>query len=149
MVDGHALGALELNFNLYKKVSAYAGNLHKWMMAPKGTGFGWLNPQWQNQYQPISGSWTTFETKSNIHNLEKVSALLKPCSLLIVRIFHLGLLLKKHFNFGKKLKLQKFANTSTFLKIKFVMSLRRLDGSVFHQQKILGVPSLLFKLQRA
>ncbi|HPI40862.1 MAG TPA: aminotransferase class V-fold PLP-dependent enzyme [Pseudobdellovibrionaceae bacterium] len=65
VVDGaHAVGALDLNFNLFKNVSAYAGNLHKWMMAPKGTGFGWLNPHWQNQYQPTSGSWTTFESKS-------------------------------------------------------------------------------------
>lgn len=64
VVDGaHAIGALPLDFSKFKNVSAYTGNLHKWMMAPKGTGFGWLNPEWQSQLQPLNGSWTVFESR--------------------------------------------------------------------------------------
>ncbi|MBK7960374.1 MAG: aminotransferase class V-fold PLP-dependent enzyme [Bdellovibrionales bacterium] len=63
VVDGaHALGALPLNGNSFSNVDAYAGNLHKWMMAPKGSGFAWVHPRRQAELRPLQGSWTVFET---------------------------------------------------------------------------------------
>lgn len=40
----HGLGALPADLGAYRHVDLYAANLHKWMMGPKGTGVGWINP---------------------------------------------------------------------------------------------------------
>jgi len=62
-VDGaHGPGLLGLDFKSLQDVDFYGGNLHKWMMGPKGTGFGWVNPQRQDELDSIQGGWTTFET---------------------------------------------------------------------------------------
>lgn len=63
IVDGaHAVGALPLTRGIFQNVDGYAGNLHKWMMAPKGTGFAWVHPRRQSDLRPSQGSWTVFET---------------------------------------------------------------------------------------
>lgn len=63
VVDGaHAVGALPLIGSTFSNVDAYAGNLHKWMMAPKGSGFAWVHPRRQGELRPLQGSWTVFET---------------------------------------------------------------------------------------
>ncbi len=61
IVDGaHGPGALDLNLQKnYDDVDCYAGNLHKWMMGPKGTAFGWVHPQVQDKIHAPYGSWTT------------------------------------------------------------------------------------------
>lgn len=61
-VDGaHAPGAVEVNFKKLKNVDFYGGNLHKWMMGPKGTAFGWIPKKLQSTLNPITGGWTTFD----------------------------------------------------------------------------------------
>jgi isopenicillin-N epimerase len=62
-VDGaHAPGSIELDFRSLSDVDFYGGNLHKWMMAPKGTAFGWVAPRNQDRLRPVQAGWTTFET---------------------------------------------------------------------------------------
>ena len=61
LVDGaHAAGALPLSFKELDDVDAYAGNLHKWMLGPKGTGFGWLAPRHQERLSPLTAGWATY-----------------------------------------------------------------------------------------
>lgn len=62
-VDGaHGPGALRLDFSTLGDVDFYGGNLHKWMLGPKGTGFGWVAPRRQKGLADLTGGWTTFET---------------------------------------------------------------------------------------
>jgi isopenicillin-N epimerase len=60
-VDGaHGVGSLPL----YLKdlpVDFYGGNLHKWLMAPKGTAFGWVHPSWRDHLEWRFGGWASFE----------------------------------------------------------------------------------------
>lgn len=62
VVDGaHAAGALALDFARYQNVDCYGGNLHKWIMGPKGSAFGWVHPMWQEKILPLQAGWTTFD----------------------------------------------------------------------------------------
>lgn len=62
VVDGaHAVGAIDVDFSKLADVDLYAGNLHKWVMGPKGTGFGWVSPRHQEALQSLRAGWTTFE----------------------------------------------------------------------------------------
>ena len=45
-------GALPLDFKRFDDVDFYGGNLHKWVMGPKGTGFGWVHPRHQKSLEP-------------------------------------------------------------------------------------------------
>ncbi len=60
IIDGaHALGHIKVNLD---KLGAdfYAGNCHKWLMAPKGSAFLYASPQMQEHIDPlvISHGWT-------------------------------------------------------------------------------------------
>lgn len=62
-IDGaHGPGAVEMDFSEFKNVDFYGGNVHKWLMGPKGTGFGWIAPHLQESLFPQHSGWTTFET---------------------------------------------------------------------------------------
>ncbi|MGI9146623.1 MAG: aminotransferase class V-fold PLP-dependent enzyme [Chloroflexota bacterium] len=57
VIDGaHALGQIELNL---KELGAdfYGGNCHKWLSAPKGSGFLYVHPEHQQVVQPVVVSW--------------------------------------------------------------------------------------------
>jgi isopenicillin-N epimerase len=61
VVDGaHAPGAFPLDFGELGDVDFYGGNLHKWMMGPKGTGFGWANKRHHDALVPLAAGWTTY-----------------------------------------------------------------------------------------
>lgn len=61
-VDGaHGPGALALDFGKMDCLDFYGGNIHKWLMGPKGTGFGWVHSRWQEELQPLHAGWTTYE----------------------------------------------------------------------------------------
>lgn len=63
VVDGaHGPGSTALDFRKLSNVDFYGGNLHKWMMGPKGTSFGWVHPDHQKTLTPLLAGWTTFET---------------------------------------------------------------------------------------
>jgi isopenicillin-N epimerase len=56
LIDGaHAPGMLPLEIS---SIGAdwYVGNCHKWLMAPKGSGFLWTDPQRQSQTHPLTVS---------------------------------------------------------------------------------------------
>lgn len=63
VVDGaHGPGALPLDFNQLDDLDFYGANVHKWMMGPKGTGFGWVHPRYHNRFHALHVGWTTYET---------------------------------------------------------------------------------------
>ena len=62
-VDGaHAAGALDLDFGTLENLDFYGSNLHKWMLGPKGTGFGWVSPRHHETLRPLEAGWATFES---------------------------------------------------------------------------------------
>jgi len=66
VVDGaHGAGALELGFSKLTDVDFYGSNFHKWMLGPKGTGFGWVPERHHEQLAPLTAGWTTFESKNS------------------------------------------------------------------------------------
>lgn len=71
-VDGaHAPGSIPLRFSELEDVDLYGGNLHKWVMAAKGTGFGWVAPRHQSTIRPIFAGWTTFNTREPFSVFDK------------------------------------------------------------------------------
>lgn len=59
--DGaHGAGSSELDFS-NTQVDFYGTNLHKWLMGPKGTGFGHVLPRMREHLAPSWAGWTTGE----------------------------------------------------------------------------------------
>ncbi len=57
IIDGaHVPGHIDLNISDLNP-DFYTGTLHKWMLAPKGSSFLYVQKKWQNQIQPLVVSW--------------------------------------------------------------------------------------------
>ncbi|MCM2277731.1 MAG: aminotransferase class V-fold PLP-dependent enzyme [Oligoflexia bacterium] len=62
VVDGaHGPGSVRLDFSKLQDVDFYGGNLHKWMMGPKGTSFGWIAPRNRERLRLTQAGWTNYE----------------------------------------------------------------------------------------
>lgn len=67
VIDGaHAPGMIPLDLADVNP-DFYAGNCHKWMMAPSGAGFLYVHPDRCDQLQPIVTSWGWQFDRSNAH----------------------------------------------------------------------------------
>ena len=60
--SAHGPGAVPIDFREFEDVDFWGGNLHKWMMAPKGTAFGWIPERHHDSVDPHPIGWTTYET---------------------------------------------------------------------------------------
>lgn len=61
VIDGaHSPGYLDLKLE-NSECDYYAGNLHKWWMGPKGTGFGWIRRESFQFLKPIHAGWISYE----------------------------------------------------------------------------------------
>jgi isopenicillin-N epimerase len=70
----------------------YAGNAHKWLCAPKGAGFLWVRPEWQERVDGTIVSWGyeddggTFLTRTELQGTRDPSAYLSvPAAIDFVR----------------------------------------------------------------
>ena len=71
LVDGaHSVGMLPLDL-VELGASYYAGNFHKWVCAPKGTGFLWARPDRREDVVPpvVSHGWNSPVTGNRLHDL--------------------------------------------------------------------------------
>ncbi len=70
-VDGaHATGAIPMSFDGeggLEDVDFYGGNLHKWTLGPKGTGYGWVPKRHHARMTGLEAGWTTFESNDPFH----------------------------------------------------------------------------------
>ena len=58
IVDGaHVPGHVPLDVEAVVGADVYAGNCHKWLCAPKGSGFLWARPEHQDWIEPLVISW--------------------------------------------------------------------------------------------
>src|SRR5581483_7032221 len=61
VVDGaHAPGQVDLDLEALG-TDFYAGNCHKWLMGPKGSGFLWARPEHQDALAPLVLGWSERE----------------------------------------------------------------------------------------
>jgi isopenicillin-N epimerase len=81
VVDGaHAVAQLDLDL-VALGADFYAGNCHKWLCAPKGAGFLYVAPEWQDRVQGTIVSWgygddATFITRTELQGTRDSAAYL-------------------------------------------------------------------------
>ena len=71
IVDGaHAVAQVDLDLEALG-ADFYAGNCHKWLSAPKGAGFLYVRPEWQDRVDGVITSWGYEEPASFISRTER------------------------------------------------------------------------------
>jgi len=81
VVDGaHGAGFYDLDFS-NTAIDFYGSNLHKWLMGPKGTGFGWISKKMREHLTPKFAGWTSYELASHYQKFgDKFTARWMICS---------------------------------------------------------------------
>lgn len=75
VIDGaHAPGQIDLDLASLG-ADAYTGNLHKWLCAPKGAGFLWVQPHLQPRIEPLVTSWGFGPERGHFEENDFISAL--------------------------------------------------------------------------
>jgi len=70
MIDGaHAVGQIPLNLNTLG-ADFYTSNFHKWLCAPKGSGFLYVRPEHQPSVEPLVTSWGMVEGGSFVKRMQ-------------------------------------------------------------------------------
>jgi isopenicillin-N epimerase len=83
IVDGaHAPGQLELDLEALG-ADVYAGNCHKWLCAPKGSGFLYARPEAQRAIDPLVVSWDWGDGNA-FHQLHRWQGTRDPAALLAI-----------------------------------------------------------------
>jgi isopenicillin-N epimerase len=71
IVDGaHAVAQVDLDLTALG-ADFYAGTCHKWLCAPKGSGFLYVRPEWQERTHPPIISWGYEEPATFLSRLQK------------------------------------------------------------------------------
>jgi len=71
IVDGaHAVAQVDLDLDALG-ADFYAGNCHKWLCAPKGSGFLHVRPEWQDRVDGVITSWGYEEPATFISRTER------------------------------------------------------------------------------
>ena len=84
IVDGaHAPGQLDLDLEALG-ADVYAGNCHKWMCAPKGSGFLYARPEAQRLIDPLVVSWD-WEDGAAFHDRHRWQGTRDPSAFLAVQ----------------------------------------------------------------
>ena len=84
IVDGaHAPGQIEVDLEALG-ADVYAGNCHKWMCAPKGSGFLYARPEVQGRIDPLVVSWDWADGAA-FHELHRWQGTRDPSAYLAVR----------------------------------------------------------------
>lgn len=75
VIDGaHAPGQIDVDMEAID-ADVYAGNLHKWLCAPKGAGFLWVRPDLQPGIEPLVTSWGSGPERARFEESDFISAL--------------------------------------------------------------------------
>ena len=83
IVDGaHAPGQIDLDLDALG-ADVYAGNCHKWLCAPKGTGFLYARPEAQTWIEPLVISWDWLDGAA-FHELHRWQGTRDPSAFLAV-----------------------------------------------------------------
>jgi isopenicillin-N epimerase len=84
VVDGaHAPGQVPLNLRTLG-ADFYAGNCHKWLCAPKGAGFLWVAPEWQERTHGPIVSWGYAPERSSFLERTELQGTRDPAAYLSV-----------------------------------------------------------------
>jgi isopenicillin-N epimerase len=84
IVDGaHAPGQIDLDLEAIG-ADVYAGNCHKWLCAPKGSGFLYAQPEAQRLIEPLVVSWDWADGAA-FHELHRWQGTRDPSAFLAVR----------------------------------------------------------------
>gem|GEM_PF-1009221 len=95
-IDGaYAPGALPIDFSQFQSIDFYGCSLYKWMLGPKGTGFGWVNPANHSKLKPLMAGWNTFESSGPISQFGKGSRFQEKFQLVGCRDFSPFLAIKE------------------------------------------------------
>jgi isopenicillin-N epimerase len=155
-IDGaYAPGALPIDFSQFQSIDFYGCSLYKWMLGPKGTGFGWVNPIHHSKLKPIMAGWSTFESSGPISQFGKGNRFQEKFQLVGCRDFSPFLALKELLSFwnhhGSKQIQTRIWNLNQYFRNKLeqvlsITALRSPDPNLHAPMTVFRVPQKFQKI---